>query len=183
MKRHRRPTKKPKNPPRPPRFSKAWFLDWGRTAVLVTLFLILSRTFLMATFVIDSGSMEGTLLVGDFVLVNKVSLGAPIPFTNSNLPGYAQPEHGDIIVFRADHSPGLDIVKRTAGLPGDTLRMDGGILYRNGVAIGRALRTAGIRRIPDSFDPGRQLRLAVVGLRGTPQDAGNAAISILLVRP
>lgn len=93
MKRRRRP--KPKTPPRPPRFSKAWLLDWCRTVALVTFFFIIGRTFLMATFVIDSGSMEETLLVGDFVLVNKVSLGAPIPFTNSNLPGYAQPEHGD----------------------------------------------------------------------------------------
>jgi len=150
MKRRRRP--KPKNPPRPARFSKAWFLDWGRTVVVVTFLLIFSRTFLMATFVIDSGSMEETLLVGDFVLVNKVSLGAPIPFTNSNLPGYAQPEHGDIIVFRADHSPGLDIVKRTVGLPGDTLRMDGGILYRNGVAIDEPYVRRN-PRIPDSFDP------------------------------
>ena len=50
MKRRHRPTK---NPPRPPRFSKAWFLDWGRTVALVTFFFIIGRTFLMATFVID----------------------------------------------------------------------------------------------------------------------------------
>lgn len=51
------------------------------------------------------------------------------------MPGYAEPEHGDIIVFRADHSPGMDLVKRTVGLPDDTLRMEGGVLYRNGVEV------------------------------------------------
>ena len=140
-----------KRPPRPARFSRAWFFDWGRTAVIAIIISIFTRTFLMATFVIDSGSMEETLLVGDYVLVNRMSLGAPIPFTDHHLPGYTQPKHGDIIVFRADHSPGIDIVKRTVGLPGDTLRMDGGILYRNGVAIDEPYVRRNLRN-PDSFD-------------------------------
>ena len=145
--------------PSPPAFSAAWFRDWGRTLFVAALIFIFFRTFLLATFVITSGSMEGTLLVGDFLLVNKTSLGAPIPFTNARIPGYAEPEHGDIIVFRADHSPGLDIVKRTLGLPGDTLRMEGGVLYRNVAALDEPY----VRRNPrqlDEGDPRMQWQLA-----------------------
>ncbi len=136
--------------PSPPAFSAAWFRDWMRTFAVAALIFVFFRTFLLATFVITSGSMEGTLLVGDFLLVNKTSLGAPIPFTNARLPGYAEPEYRDIIVFRADHSPGLDIVKRTVGLPGDTLRMERGVLYRNGVAVDEPY----IRRNPRQLDEG-----------------------------
>lgn len=141
---------KRKRPPSAPAFSAEWARDWARTLFVAILIFIFFRTFLLATFVITSGSMEGTLLVGDFLLVNKTSLGAPIPFTNARVPGYAEPEYGDIIVFRADHSPGLDIVKRTVGLPGDTLRMEGGLLYRNGTAVDEPY----VRRNPRQPDEG-----------------------------
>lgn len=121
--------------PGPERFSGAWFADWARTLVFAAVIFLIFRTFLLATFVITSGSMEDTLLVGDFLLVNKVALGSTVPGTALRIPGYAEPRHGDIIVFRADHAPGLDIVKRTIGLPGDTVSMAGGRLFRNGEAI------------------------------------------------
>ncbi|WP_420462377.1 signal peptidase I [Candidatus Palauibacter sp.] len=143
---------KRKRPPPPPRFSGAWFLDWARTLLVAAIIFFVFRSFLLATFVITSGSMEDTLLVGDFLLVNKMSLGSSVPLTDFRVPGYKEPKHGDIIVFRADHSPGLDIVKRTVGLPGDTLWMEDGVLHRNGAALEEpyALRN---RRQPDSGDP------------------------------
>lgn len=143
---------KRKRPPPPRRFSRAWFVSWGRTLVVAAALFLLVRTFLLATFVIDSGSMEDTLLVGDFLLVNRVSLGTPIPFTNRRVPGYREPMRGDIVVFRADHAPGLDIVKRTAGLPGDTLRMEDGTPYRNGLAVDEPYVRRHLRT-PDSPDP------------------------------
>lgn len=124
--------------------------EWARSLIVAVAGLLLFRTFLLATSVITSGSMENTLLVGDFLLVNKVALGTTIPFTNARIPGYAEPEHGDIIVFQADHSPGMDLVKRTVGLPGDTLRMEGGVLYRNGVGIEEPY----VRRDPRRPDAG-----------------------------
>jgi len=124
-----------KSPPLPERFSKEWFVDWGRTLVFAAIIFLVFRTFLLATFVITSGSMENTLLVGDFLLVNKTSLGSAIPGTSLRIPGYSEPERNDIIVFRADHAPGLDIVKRTLGLPGDTLWMVEAELFRNGEAV------------------------------------------------
>lgn len=117
--------------PRP--WSREWLVDWLKTLVFAFLIFLVLRTFVIASFVITSGSMEDTLLVGDFLLVNRVVLGSPVPGTALRIPGYGEPRRGDIIVFRADHAPGLDIVKRLVGLPGDTLHMEGGALHVNGV--------------------------------------------------
>jgi len=119
----------------PDRWSREWLTEWAKTLVFAAIIFVVFRTFLLATFVITSGSMERTLLVGDFVLVNKTSLGSHIPGTAIRIPGYAEPKHNDIIVFRADHAPGLDIIKRTIGIPGDTLWMTGGVLFRNGERV------------------------------------------------
>ena len=127
--------KKRERPPPPPRYSAAWFLDWGRTLVYALVIFLVLRTFLAASFVIDSGSMEDTLLVGDFLLVNRLPFGTPVPLTGLRVPGYREPARGDIVVFRNHHSPGLDIVKRVMGLAGDTVGMRDGVLYRNGAAL------------------------------------------------
>lgn len=94
------------------------------------LFLVL-RTFIIQTFTITSGSMEGTLLVGDFLVLSKSAYGATVPGTDFQLPGYTKVDRGDIIVFRGHHEP-IDLVKRVVGMPGDTLAMVDGVLYHNG---------------------------------------------------
>jgi signal peptidase I len=106
------------------------------TTVATFLFL---RTFLIEAYRIPSGSMEPTLLVGDWLFVNKVRYGAHIPLTNWSLPGYANPRRGDVIVFvspfQTDMPPGEEtptLVKRVQGVGGDTLYMRDGMLYLNG---------------------------------------------------
>ena len=106
--------------------------EWFKSlAVIIVLFLVI-RTFLVQTFVITSGSMEDTLEVGDFLLISKAAYGAVIPGTEARLPGYTDPQRGDIIVFRAAHEPRMDLVKRLIGLPGDTVAMVDGVLHLNG---------------------------------------------------
>lgn len=122
-------------PPRPDRWTTAWLVDWAKTLVFALVIFLVLRTFALASFVITSGSMEDTLLVGDFLLVNKVVLGSQVPATGLRIPGYGEPRRSDIIVFRADHAPGLDIVKRLIGVPGDTLRMEDGVVFVNGVRL------------------------------------------------
>ncbi|RMH15030.1 MAG: signal peptidase I [Gemmatimonadetes bacterium] len=100
-------------------------------AIAVVLFVVL-RTFVLQTFVITSGSMENTLLVNDYLLVNRLAYGARIPFTRKHLPGYSEPRRGDVVVFDPHHDPELKLVKRLIGMPGDTLWMRGGTLYING---------------------------------------------------
>jgi signal peptidase I len=105
--------------------------DWTKSiGIAFALFLVL-RAFVVQTWVITSGSMEGTLLVGDLLILNKVAYGAPVPGTQKRLPGYTDPKRGDIVVFRAAHDT-LDVIKRLVGLPGDTLAMKSGELYING---------------------------------------------------
>lgn len=107
-------------------------LEWVKTIVVGFVLFLVLRTFLIQTFRITSGSMEGTLLVGDFLVLSKSAYGATVPGTAVRLPGYSQPKRGDVVVFRGHHEP-IDLVKRLVGLPGDTLRMVRGQLYVNGV--------------------------------------------------
>jgi signal peptidase I len=105
-------------------------LEWVKSGVIGFLIFLVVRTFLIQTFTIVSGSMEGTLLVGDFLVLNKSAYGAIVPGVGVKLPGYDSPERNDIIVFRGHHEP-IDLVKRLVGMPGDTLRMKQGRLYVN----------------------------------------------------
>lgn len=107
----------------------AW--EWLKSGIIGFLIFIVVRTFLIQTFTIVSGSMEGTLLVGDFLVLNKSAYGATVPGTGVKLPGYDEPGRGDIIVFEGHHEP-IDLVKRLVGMPGDTIAMRDGTLYVNG---------------------------------------------------
>ncbi len=106
-------------------------------AVVIYLFV---KTLFIEAFRIPSGSMIPTLLIGDWLFVNKLAYGPTIPFTNTHLPGYTDPKHNDVVVFvspyQADNGddPTPTLVKRLIGMPGDTLHMRGGQLYLNGIA-------------------------------------------------
>ena len=107
--------------------------EWAKSFIIaVGLFLVI-RAFFVEAFKIPSGSMEKTLLVGDFLLVNKLVYGAQIPFTNRHLPAIRPPARGDVVVFQYPLDPSKNYVKRLVGLPGDTLAMQDGVLYLNGV--------------------------------------------------
>lgn len=107
-------------------------LEWAKSIVIaVALFLVL-RTFLVQTFVITSGSMEETLLVGDMLLVNRLAIGSRVPGTSVRIPGYSTPGRGDVLVFDPPHEPDLMLIKRLVGLPGDTLEMRDRVLIVNG---------------------------------------------------
>lgn len=110
----------------------AW--EWAKSLSLAVLLFLLVRSFLVEAFKIPSGSMEGTLLVGDFLLVNKLVYGAEVPFTNRKLPAVRAPRIGDVVVFEYPVDRNKNYVKRLVGAPGDTLEMKDGVLIRNGVA-------------------------------------------------
>ena len=106
--------------------------EWAKSLSLAILLFLVVRAFLVEAYRIPSGSMEGTLLVGDFLLVNKLVYGAEIPFTGKRLPAVRQPRYRDVVVFEYPEDPTKNFVKRLVGLPGDTLAMRGGTLVRNG---------------------------------------------------
>lgn len=120
----------------------AFLWEWTKIFwVSVALFLVI-RTFFVEAFKIPTGSMENTLQVGDFLLVNKLAYGAEVPFTHERLPALEHPKFGDVIVFDWPVDPTKNFVKRLVGLPGDTLSMHDGILVRNG----RTMRERYVRR-------------------------------------
>ncbi len=112
-----------------------FFWDWLRSVAVAVVLFVLIRSFLVEAFKIPTGSMEGTLLVGDFLLVNKLVYGAEIPLMKRKLPGLRQPQRGDVIVFQWPVDPTKNFVKRIVGMPGDTLSMRNGQLIRNGVVL------------------------------------------------
>jgi len=109
--------------------------EWVKSiAVALVLFLFI-RTFIIQTFVITSGSMKDTLLVGDMLVVNRAAMGTRVPGTQVTLPGYSSPHLGDILVFDPPHEETIMLIKRLVGMPGDTLEMRDRVLYRNGEKI------------------------------------------------
>ncbi|PYP81490.1 MAG: signal peptidase I [Gemmatimonadetes bacterium] len=109
--------------------------DWAKIFTISVVLFFGIKTFLVEAFKIPSGSMERTLLVGDFLLVNKVVYGAELPLVSKRLPGLRRPTRGDVIVFEWPKDRSKNFVKRLVGLPGDTLAMRDGILIRNGLAL------------------------------------------------
>lgn len=110
-------------------------LEWAKSIAIAVVLFIFIRTFLLQTFVITSGSMMDTLLVGDMLVADRASIGARIPGTEKHIPGYSGPRRGDVWVFDPHHEVDMKLVKRLMGLPGDTLEMRDGTLLVNGVEL------------------------------------------------
>jgi signal peptidase I len=101
--------------------------------VIVVVFLI--RSFWIEPFKIPSGSMKPTLLVGDFILVNKYTYGIRIPVANKKVLEINPVKRGDVVVFRFPVDPSVDYIKRVVGLPGDKVQYRNKRLAINGVPV------------------------------------------------
>ena len=123
--------------------------EWAKSFQIAVILFLVIKTFFVEAFKIPSGSMEGTLLVGDFLLVNKMVYGAEVPFTGKHLPAVREPRRGDVIVFQWPEDPTKNFVKRLVGLPGDTLAMQDGVLTLNG----RAQTEQYVRHTDPDVDP------------------------------
>jgi signal peptidase I len=111
-------------------------LEWAKSLVIAVALFLVIRTFLVQAYTIPSGSMEDTLLVGDYLMANNAIYGAHIPWTSLKVPAIREPQHGDIVVFRpAYNDPVIDVVKRVIGEPGDTIEMIDRVVHRNGEAL------------------------------------------------
>lgn len=101
-------------------------------SILVALFFaLLIRTFVVQAFKIPSGSMEPTLLVGDYLLVNKFIYGYKFPLINKRVLTFKKPERGDVIVFKYPVDPDKDFIKRVVAVEGDTVEIRDKKLYIN----------------------------------------------------
>lgn len=111
------------------------WVEWGASFFPVILIVFVLRSFLFEPFKIPSGSMIPTLLVGDFILVNKFAYGIRLPVINTKVIEVGNPQRGDVMVFRYPEDPSLDYIKRVVGLPGDTVSYQNKHLTINGQAI------------------------------------------------
>ena len=110
-------------------------VEYARFLFPVVLIVLLLRGFLAEPFRIPSGSMLSTLEIGDFILVNKFAYGIRPPVWNKKIIEIADPERGDVIVFRYPENPSVDYIKRVVGIPGDEIAYYNKVLYINGKQI------------------------------------------------
>ncbi|OSM04304.1 putative signal peptidase I [Magnetofaba australis IT-1] len=112
-------------------------LEYYESIVIALGIALTARTFAFEPFKIPSGSMIPTLLVGDYLFVNKFSYGYRIPYTQKRVFMGAGPHRGDVVVFEFPNDPTKDYIKRIIGLPGDEIVYQEKQLYVNGTHIAR----------------------------------------------
>jgi len=111
------------------------YAEYARSFFPIFLIVLLLRGFVVEPFRIPSGSMMPTLLVGDFILVNKFTYGIRLPVTKTKIIEVNDPERGDVVVFRWPINPRLDYIKRLIGLPGDKVAYRNKTIYLNGQPV------------------------------------------------
>jgi signal peptidase I len=109
--------------------------EYAEALIIALVLALFIRTFVVQAFKIPSESMLQTLQVGDHLLVNKFIYGIKIPFTGRTLIPVSSPHFQDIIVFEYPEDPSKDFIKRVIGVPGDTVELRGGVLFRNGEEV------------------------------------------------
>ena len=125
-----------------------WWLEYTASFFPVILAVFVVRSFVVEPFKIPSGSMVPTLLVGDFILVNKYDYGLRLPIVNTKVTAGQPLARGDVVVFRYPKDESVDYIKRVIGLPGDVVAYEDKKLTINGQPVPET-------PLPDYFDEER----------------------------
>ncbi len=107
-------------------------VEYARSFFPIFLIVLVLRSFVAEPFRIPSGSMMPTLLIGDFILVNKFGYGIRLPVLDTKIFDLGSPKRGDVIVFRSPENPATPFIKRVVGLPGDQIAYYNKVVYVNG---------------------------------------------------
>jgi signal peptidase I len=107
-------------------------VEYSKSFFPVFLIVLALRSFVVEPFRIPSGSMMPTLLVGDFILVNKFVYGIRLPVADTKIIDLERPQRGDVVVFRFPEDPSTPFIKRVVGIPGDRISYYNKVLYVNG---------------------------------------------------
>jgi len=114
-------------------------VEYAKSFFPIFLIVLILRSFVFEPFKIPSGSMMPTLLIGDFILVNKFDYGIRLPVINNKIVDNNTPVRGDIVVFRYPEDPSIPFIKRIVGLPGDKISYHNKTLYINDISITQTL--------------------------------------------
>lgn len=158
--------------------SSGWIWQWAKVLPPALLLFLVLRTFAVEAYKIPSTSMERTLLVGDFLLVNKWLYGAEVPYTHRRLPAVRAPRLGDIVVFQWPTDPTKNFVKRLVGGPGDTLSMQGGVLRRNSAVLRERYVSHTEPNVDPMTDDFRWQRGFLTGIAAAADTNANAMASV-----
>lgn len=112
-----------------------WWVEYPKSFFPVILAVFMLRSFLFEPFKIPSGSMIPTLMVGDFILVNKYTYGIRLPVIDKKIIDINEPRRGEVMVFRYPGDPSVDYIKRVVGVPGDTITYRDKHLIVNGEPV------------------------------------------------
>jgi signal peptidase I len=110
-------------------------IDYARYFFPILLLVFSVRSFAYEPYRIPSGSLKPTLLIGDFILVNKFDYGIRLPVIHTKIFSIKEPNRGDIVVFREPPTQKRDLIKRVIGLPGDQISYKDKVLYINGKEV------------------------------------------------
>jgi signal peptidase I len=122
---------------------KSLFREYSEAIIIAVLLALFIRQFAVQAFTIPSGSMMDTLLIGDYILVNKFLFGAEIPLIDRHLPGLRDPQRGDIVVFKYPNDETRDFIKRIIAIGGDTIQVRDNRVTLNGSPIDEPYARAG----------------------------------------
>jgi signal peptidase I len=121
----------PKQAPAAPKSGKGKLRENIEALVIAVILALFIRAFVVQAFKIPSGSMQNTLLIGDYILVNKFIYGVKIPFTKITVIPVKKPKRGDIVVFKYPKDPSKDFIKRVIAVGGDTIMIRDKRVYVN----------------------------------------------------
>lgn len=147
-------------------------VEYCKSFFPVILAVLVLRSFIVEPFRIPSGSMMPTLLVGDFILVNKFDYGLRLPVLNSKIVDIGEPQRGDVVVFRYPRDPSVDYIKRVVGLPGDRIGYYNKVVYINGKPAGQ---------IPDGVYIGKGAGVSMSGASRRREQLGKVQHDILVM--
>jgi len=126
---------RPRRLRRSPAAKESLFVEYSRSFFPVLFVVLVVRSFLFEPFRIPSSSMMPTLLIGDFIFVNKFAYGLRLPVLNSKILDLGVPQRGDVVVFRLPSDPSVNYIKRLVGLPGDSVTYLQGQVFINGQPV------------------------------------------------
>lgn len=137
-----------------------WWRDWLEAILFACIIAFALRTFVVEAYRIPSSSMENTLLVGDFLLVNKFLYGAQIPFTELRLPALKDVAQGDVVVFKFPLDKETNFIKRCAATPGQTIEIRNKVVFVDDIE--QALPSEA--KLSDEIEPSGQADRAIFPL-------------------